>query len=251
MTTHINPAHAAVLRTEARLFGREWGSLFWILLFPTALLCILGAIPGFRRDDPALGGMSVIDLYVPTAILLSMIMAAIMAMPPVVFAYRESGVLRRLGTTPVGASSILLAQVALHTAAVVGSSILALVVGRLAFGTPFPHSWSGYVLAYLLTLVAAFSIGAALTALSPTGRVGTAVGTVVFFVAMFTSGVWLPVQAMPEALREVLAWTPLSAAAEAMTQAVDGGFPDPVHLLVIAVWGAVLSFVAVRTFRWE
>lgn len=247
-----SPGTAAVLRSEARLFGRELGSLFWIVVFPTALLCILGAIPSFREPGEwSEDGLRVIDFYVPTSILLSMVLAAIMAMPPVVFAYREGGVLRRLRTTPVGPSAILIAQVMLHAAAVLASSVLVFVVGAVAFDTPLPESWAGYLLAYLLAVVAAFSIGAVVTAVTPNARVGTAIGTIVFFPAMFTAGVWVPIQALPDTLRTVLGFTPLSAASEAMTDAMAGGFPDLSHLAVVAAWGAVLSLIAVRTFRWE
>ncbi|WP_426243531.1 ABC transporter permease [Nocardioides sp. LHG3406-4] len=251
MNAVLTPPAAAVLRTEARLFGRELGALFWIVLFPVALVAILGSIPSFREDDPNLGGLSTVDVYVPVSVLLSMIMASIMAMPPVVYAYREGGVLRRLSTTPVGPSAILLAQVLLHAAAVLASSVLVLAVGRVAFGTPLPQSVVGYVLAYVLALVAAFSIGAAIMAVVPNGRVGTAVGTIVFFPAMFTVGVWVPVQSMPGLMRDIVGFTPLSASAEALTDAMAGDFPDLRHLLVVAVWAAVLSLVAVRTFRWE
>ena len=89
-------AALAVLRTEATLFARELGSLFWILLFPTLLLAVLGLVPDFGEPDAALGGQRVIDLYASVVVLLAMIMAALMAMPPVVAGYRESGVLRRL-----------------------------------------------------------------------------------------------------------------------------------------------------------
>ena len=54
---------SAVLRTEATLFGRELGSLFWILAFPTLLLVVLGFVPDFTEPDEALGGQRVIDLY--------------------------------------------------------------------------------------------------------------------------------------------------------------------------------------------
>ncbi|MBM9460799.1 ABC transporter permease [Nocardioides sp. zg-536] len=241
----------AVLRTEVRLFAREPASLFWILVFPTALLCVIGAIPDFREPDPALGGLRTIDLYLPTVILLSMIMASLMAMPPVVFAYRESGVLRRLATTPVGPAAVLGAQVLVHAVAVLVSSVMALVVGWAVFDIELPGSLLGYALAYLLVLLASFSLGAVVTALSPNGRVGTAVGTILFFPAMFTAGVYLPVRAMPDALREGLGYTPLTAAAEAMTETLEGGFPGGQQLLVVAVWAALLSLVAVRTFRWE
>jgi ABC-2 type transport system permease protein len=247
----MTTATTAVLRTEARLFRREPGALFWIVVFPTGLLCILGAIPSFRSDNPDLGGFSVIDLFVPVAVLFSMTLAAVQAMPQVVLAYREAGVLRRLQTTPVRPSGLLGAQVLLHAGAVVLSSVLVLAVGRLAFGTPLPQSWPGYLLAYLLVLLAAFSVGAVVTALSPNTRVGSAVSTIVVFPMLFTAGVWIPVQAMPHLLRVVVDLTPLGAASEAMTDSMAGHFPGVEHLLVVAVWAAVLAMVSVRTFRWE
>jgi len=251
VSTIVSPSTAAVLRTEMRLFGREPASVFWILVFPTALLCLLGAIPSFREPEAALDGLRTVDVYLQTAILLSMIMASLMAMPPALFAYRESGVLRRLATTPVGPGAVLGAQVLVHAAAVVVSSLLALLVGRVAFDIALPESLVGYGLAYLLALLASFSVGAVVMALSPNARVGTAVGTIVFFPAMFTAGVYIPVQALPDPLREGLGYTPLSAAAEAMTDAMGGDFPDLRHLLVVAAWAAVLALIAVRRFRWE
>lgn len=244
-------ATGAVLRTEARLFARELASVFWIVLFPVVLLLIMGAVPGFRSDDPALGGLAFIDVYVPTAVLLSMVMAALMAMPPVIFSYREAGVLRRLRTTPVRPASLLLAQVVLHGAAVVLGSVLVLAVGRLAFGTPLPQSWSGYVVAYVLALVASFSLGTFVTAVAANARIGTMLGTVLFFVSMFSAGVYFPVQGMTGWLRTAVELTPLGAATEAMTAAMVGDLPDPVHLLTVAVWAVGLGALSVRAFRWE
>lgn len=74
---------AAVLIAETRLFLREPGNLFWIFAFPSVLLVILGFIPAFKEAQDDLGGRRVIDLYVPIAILLAMITAAVQAMPPV------------------------------------------------------------------------------------------------------------------------------------------------------------------------
>lgn len=242
---------AAVLRTEARLFSRELGSVFWIVLFPVLLLGILGAIPGFRDPDPEIGGLRVVDLYVPVAVLLAMIMAAVMSMPPVVMGYRERGILRRLRTTPVPPGSLLVAQVALHAAAVLASIVLVLGVGRLVFDTPLPGSVVGYAVALVLALAAAFSIGAVVTSVSPNTRIGTTIGTIVFFPSMFTAGVWAPVQAMGGMLRDIVVLTPLGAASEALHDAMLGDFPDLADLAAMAGWTAVLSLLAIRFFRWE
>jgi ABC-2 type transport system permease protein len=244
-------ATAAVVRTEARLFSRELGSVFWIIAFPTLLVCVLGLVPPFREDDPGLGGQSVVDLYVAVAVLLSMIMASIQAMPAVLGGYRERGILRRLRATPVSPHALLGAQVALHAAATVVSATLTLVVARIVFGTPLPTHLPGYVVAFVLALASAMSVGAAVTALSPNAKVATVVGSVVFFPAMFTAGVWLPVQTMPSMLQTIVLYTPFGAAARALNDALVGSFPEPRDLAVMGVWSVVLWVASARMFRWQ
>ncbi|MFF8918519.1 ABC transporter permease [Streptomyces sp. NPDC015032] len=258
MTT-ANPAKAmdastpwaAVLRTETRLFLREPASLFWILVFPTALMTILGLIPSFRDPDDALGGRRVIDLYVPVAVLLAMIMAGLQAMPPVLTSYRERGILRRMSTTPVPPSALLTAQIALHGGAALGSAALVMAVGRIAFGVALPGQPFGYVLALLLSTASVLVLGALLCALSRTTKASAAISSVVNLVMMFSAGVWIPVQSMPDTLRRIVEVTPFGAASQALDRAASGGWPGWTQLGVMAVWTALATLLATRLFRWE
>ena len=247
----MTSATTTVLRTEARLAGREIGSLFWIVIFPTGLLAILGAIPSFREPNVDMGGQRMVDLYVSTAVITAIIMAAIFAMPGVVATYRERGILRRLRTTPVHPGSLLLAQVVVHGAALLLSAVLVLGVGRVAFDVSLPESLGWYALGVLLTAAATFAIGAAITAVSPTTRIAQTISTVVAFPSMFTAGLWFPVQAMSGWLHTVVTATPLGAAAEALGDALIGRAPDLADVAVMLGWTAVLAMVAVRTFRWD
>lgn len=244
-------ATTVVVRTEARLFGRELGALFWILIFPTILLVVVGFVPDFGDPDDALGGLRVVDLYTSVAVLLAMIMAAVTTMPAVIAGYRESGVLRRLRTTPIHPAAILAAQVGLHAAAVLASIALALGTARLAYDVPLPANLLGYVGCAVLATAATFSIGAVITAVSSTARVVQTVGTIVFFPLMFTAGVWITVQQMTGWLHDVVVLTPLGAASETLADTLTGAGPDPVDVLVLVAWTVVLSLVAVRGFRWE
>ncbi|GII29384.1 ABC transporter permease [Planotetraspora mira] len=244
-------ASVAVLKSEARLFSREPGSLFWIGAFPTVLLVILGLIPSFREPDPANSGIRVIDLYVPVVVLLSLIMAGLQAMPPVLAGYRERGILRRMSTTPVRPVSLLTTQIVLHAAAALCSAVIAMAVGRLVYDVALPKQLFGYALALVLATLGALAAGATIAAVSRTTKITTAVGTAVFFPSMFTVGVWLPVQAMPDTLQRIVEFTPFGAASQSLNEAVAGDWPSWSHLGVTALWTVVLVGAAARWFRWE
>jgi ABC-2 type transport system permease protein len=240
-----------VLRAEARLFRREPGNLFWIMGFPPMLLVILGSIPMFREVKDDLDGLRLIDIYVPVAVLVGLIMASMQAMPPVLTSYRERGILRRMSTTPVRPSTLLTAQMILIGAAALLSALLSLAVGRVGFEVPLPGEAFGYALALLLAVTVAVGMGALVAAVTRTAKSATAISSAVFFPMLFCAGVWLPVQAMPDVLARIVEFTPFGAAALALGEAGAGDWPAWSHLGVLAAWAVVLSSAAAHWFRWE
>ncbi|MFG2124211.1 ABC transporter permease [Streptomyces sp. NPDC048710] len=243
--------NTAVLRTEFRLFRREPGAVFWIFLFPTLLLVILGSIPSFREADKSLGGLRPVDAYVPVVVLVALIMSGVQALPQALTGHRERGILRRMRLTPVRPSALLSAQMVVQGTVALASALLALVVGRLAFGVRLPEQPAGYLLALLLAAGAALALGSVVSALSRTTKIASAIGSAVFFPMMFCAGVWLPVQQMPHALARVVQLTPFGAAARALGEAAAGHWPGWGHLGVLAAWTVLLTAGAARWFRWE
>ncbi|WP_416964136.1 ABC transporter permease [Streptomyces sp. Agncl-13] len=243
--------NTAVLRTELRLFRREPGALFWILLFPTLLLVILGSIPGFRHHEADLGGLRTIDVYVPVAVLLGMIVGALQSMPQNLTGYRERGILRRMSATPVRPTALLAAQMVVYGTAALASALCALLVGRLAFDVRLPKQPGGYLLALLLAVLAALALGGVVSALSRTTKIAGAIGSAVFFPMMFCAGVWIPVNSMPDVMARIVGYTPFGAAAEALNRAAAGNWPGWTHLGVLVAWTVLLTAGASRWFRWE
>ncbi|MCZ4606560.1 ABC transporter permease [Streptomyces sp. Lzd4kr] len=243
--------NTAVLRTEARLLAREPGSLFWILAFPPLLLAILGAVPAFREHQDGLGGLRIVDTYVPVTVLVGMIVAGVQSMPVGLTGYREQGILRRMSTTPVRPSALLSAQMLVHALAALLSALLALTVGRLVYDVRLPGQPYGYLLALVLAVLVALALGSVISAVSGTVKIAGAVGTAVFFPMLFSAGVWLPVQAMPDLMADIVGFTPFGAAAQALNAATAGDWPGWSHLAVMAMWTVALSTAAARWFRWE
>jgi ABC-2 type transport system permease protein len=243
--------NTAVLRTEVRLFRREPGALFWILLFPTLLLVILGSIPSFRHHEADLGGLRTIDVYVPVAVLLGLIVGGLQSMPQTLTGYRERGILRRMSTTPVRPTALLTAQMTVYGGAALASALLALLVGRFAFAVRLPEQPAGYLLALVPAVLVALALGAVISALSRTTKIAGAIGSAVFFPSMFCAGVWAPVQTMPDVLARIVGYTPFGAAAEALNRAAAGDWPGWTHLGVLVAWTVLLTAAASRWFRWE
>ncbi|MEW2389645.1 ABC transporter permease [Streptomyces venezuelae] len=242
---------SAVLKAELRLFRREPGAVFWIMVFPTILLVILGSIPSFREPTDELGGNRMVDAYVPVTVLLGLIMAGLQAMPPLVTGYRERGILRRMSATPVRPGAVLGAQMSIYGTAALASALISLTVGRLAFDVTLPRQLFGYLLALVLAVLCGLALGALISALARTTKAASAIGSAVFFPMMFSAGVWLPVQAMPDTLARIVEFAPLGAAAQALSEAAAGDWPGWSHLGVLALWTVLLSAGASRWFRWE
>lgn len=238
-------------RSELRLFLREPVMVFFTVLFPTVLVVILGSIPAFRKPIDALGGGTVIGVYVAVAVILLLAMLAFQAAPLALATYRERGVLRRMATTPVRPVSLLGAQLAVDTLVAIVASVLVLAVGRIFFHVGLPDNPAAYVLAFLLTAGAAFAIGLFVAAIAPSGKAANSIGTFLFFPTMFFAGLWTPREVFPGVLKRIADFTPLGAAERALSEAANGHWINGLSLTVLIAYILVFGVAAARLFRWE
>jgi ABC-2 type transport system permease protein len=248
----MNSALAKLIRVEARLMWRDIVPIVFTILLPLIILVAFGSLPGTREPDLTNGGFRAIDTVLPSVSLaLALAMSAIFTLPVYIATYREKGVLRRLGTTPVRPIALLGAQLILNIALALIAVVLVLIVGKVAFGMAMPANMIGFIAALLLGLLAMYGLSVLLAARLPNARIAGGIGWAVFFPLGFTAGVWVPKQFLPKAISALGDVTPLGAFREAIQSSwVDVG-PRPIHLITLAVTAVVTIAAAARWFRWQ
>jgi ABC-2 type transport system permease protein len=244
-------ALARLTITEFRLFLREPLLVFWGFAFPLLLLIVFGLIPAFKQTHAGYRGLTVLDSYVPILIVLMLAMLSYFALPTVLASYREQGILRRLRTTPAGAFRLLAAQLLVNFGSAAVMVALILVVGRLAFAVPFPLAPGVWVVVALLTAAGTLAAGLFVAAVAPSGRVASAIGSILFYPLMFFSGLYLPIPSMPPVLQHICHATPLGAAWESFQDAALGHWPPALALATMVAYPVAFGLAAARLFRWE
>jgi len=235
--------------TEARLFLREPMSVVLGVVFPAGLLLMLGAILILRTPAEQFDGQRFVDLFAPSALVLGIGVVALQHIPNVIAGYREQGILRRLSTTPVHPGKLLLAQLLVALAAVVVSAGLLISAAWLVLDVPPPQHLLGFTVAWLVGFGAVLAIGTLIAAVAPSQRTATGVSTLVYLVAMFAGGVFLPRFLMPKPLAQLGEITPPGV--QALLDAWGGRAPALLPLGIMAVIAVAAAAMAAKLFRWE
>ncbi len=236
---------------EGKLFLREKGALIGVFGLPVALVIGFVLIPGF--SDPQKGLSDQIGTEYIAAVGVAIVLASLglTGVPMVLGQYRERGVLRRLGVTPVRPLTLLLADLTVWAAAAVISVALVVAVVRFAFHVPAPVESGWFILSVLLGIAALFATGLLAASVAPTARSSAGIGWLLFFPNMFLAGVYFPTEEMSGTMRQIGNFTPLGSALHAVRDSWMGIAPRPEYLGIMAAWALVAATVAARFFRWE
>jgi len=249
--------YGLLLRTETRVWLRDFGSVFFGILFPSVILLGVGlGIPGMREPitdappDSPWYGVTPIATYLPTVLSMAIGTLAVLSLPVTFATFRDKGVLRRLSTTPMRPQALIVTHLTINVVTTLVGVALALVVAQLAFGLVAPEQLGVVLLAFVLGMLAMFSVGMLLSALVSKPSTANAVGSLIYFPMLFLAGLWTPGPIMPDVVRQIGQFTPMGATAQAMDAGWFGeGFPL-LQVVVMVGWTVVLLPLAARLFRW-
>ncbi len=169
----------------------------------------------------------------------------------IVLAYeRRYGVLRLLGTTPLGRGGLLLAKgcavlvvVALQCAVL---GIAGLLLGWAPEAAGIPAAWVLIVLGCSAFIALAALLGGTLRAEAVLAFANLA------WIVFLGAGLLFPLASLPEGLASILRFTPPGALGEGLRMALLGVDTVPVLSAAVLIgWTLALGALASRTLRWS
>jgi ABC-2 type transport system permease protein len=167
--------------------------------------------------------------------------------------WREQGILRRLGVTPLRPGSLIASQAVSFALISLTQVVIILTMGRLIFDVEINGSYLWLALTVLLGVAAMLSIGYVIASLLKTVTSVNAVMNLVMFPMIFLGGSYFPLDP-PPVLEPLVNAIPLTHLNDALREVVNhgGGLGDLwLSWAVLAAWIGGGFLVSIRLFRWQ
>jgi ABC-2 type transport system permease protein len=237
------------LRAEQLVFWRSKEAALFIFLFPLLLFVLLGSVYNGK----------IYGVPAPQALLAGLIgygcaNTAFAGLAIQLVLRRENGILKRLRATPLPPSTYVAALLSSTLIVFALQTIALLVLGRILYGTPFPHAVGSLVLAVVLGAAAFAALGVATASLIRSGDGSSAVVNFILLPMAFLTGSFGPTRHYPRFLRAIGDVLPLRYFVDLMNAIYlqsHALWTKPGAIGVLAAWGAAGLVVAVFRFRWE
>ena len=190
--------------------------------------------------------------FVPSILAMALMQLGIFSAIPLV-EQREKLILKRLGATPLPRWTLVASNIGLRLIIATVQTAVIVAIGVLVFGVKVlgvPLLIAGFI---VLGALAFTALGYVTASFAPTEESANFITSAVQFPMMFLSGIFFPVQALPDFLKFVSTLLPLTYLGDALRQTMVGGVPLAplwVDAAVLTGWLIVCLAIAARYFRW-
>ncbi len=235
---------AAQVEVETKLTLRRGETLLVTLGIPVGILVFFANVDlvdtGYR--DP-------LDFLVPGVLALAVMSTAMVSLGIATAFERRYGVLKRLGTTPLGRSGLLAAKTLTVVAVEIGQTIV-LVVAGLALGWSPAGGLAEAVLVMVVGTVAFAGLGL-LMAGTLRAEATLAVANGAYLLLLVLGGMAYPLAKLPAAVQDIARVLPAAPLAECLRSALNGSGIPGARLSILVGWAVLAPLLAARRFRWE
>jgi len=153
--------------------------------------------------------------------------------------YRRKGILKRLFVTPIRPRDFIASIVMARMAIVLIQLTVLILVAVLALDVTIVGNFVSFYFIVMLGTFIFLCLGFCLGSVAKTQQAVMAVGNIVIFPQIFLSGVFYPIESMPELIQPIAKILPLSFVSTAMREIANNGaslLSIAPSLLGIALW---------------
>lgn len=198
--------------------------------------------------------LNYIDFLVPGIVAMMIMSTNLNGVAGQIAAWRERGILRRMQSTTLRASTFISAQITARLILNGLQAIIVLLVGNLFFGTQVNGSWPLLLFFVVLGTLTFMSIGFIIAGLAKTPESAGPIAGIISFPLLFLGGVFFPVKNMPDLMQPVVKLLPITHLSTSLRQIMNVGadlttlWPEAA---LLGGWMLVAFVVASLSFKWE
>lgn len=205
-------------------------------------------------EDVKARSQSYLDFLLPGLMAFTLMQLSIAGSGFNIVEFRRKGILKRLFVTPIEPTDFIASIVMARMTIVLVQLSVLIAYALLVLDVNITGSIPSFYLMIILGTFIFLCLGFCLGSIAKTQQAVMAVGNIVIFPQIFLSGVFYPIESMPELIQPIAFLLPLSFVSTGMREiAINGATLLDItpSLIGIGVW-LVISFVlATRLFVWK
>ena len=208
---------------------------------------------GMNQQSVQTHELRYIDFLLPGILGMTLMFIGVQGGLPVI-QQRQAHIIKRLGSTPLRRSTLVLGDLVFRMIVILASAALIIMVGRLVFDVQMVGNWLSLCGIILLGSLAFVSLGYLIAALVKTQESAIPVVQIVNLPMMILSGTFFSVASMPAFIEPLIKILPLTYLNDALRQIMVSG--TPLHAMttdiaVMAAWAVACLAITIRFFKWD
>jgi ABC-2 type transport system permease protein len=232
--------------SELSMSLRRGESLLLTIGIPVVLLAFFSAVPLLPTGTP-----HPVDFLAPGILALAVMGTAMVNLSIQTGFERGYGVLKRLGSTPLGRPELLLSKIiAMLVIEAIQVAVLVPVgigLGWRPSGSTIPEAIATIILATIAFAGAGLALAGVLRA-----EINLAAANGLYLLLLLVSGMLAPISKLPVWLADISKALPAASLADSLHRSLSSGqSPTASSWLVLACWAVGAPAIAALTFRWE
>ncbi len=238
---------------EIKIFRREPLGAYGSVLFPVLVFLGLGRFIGERVTEGSQDAAAFLRVGLPVFASILIVLSTALSLITIISIYREGGILKRLRATPLRPVTILSAHVMVKLILTTITLALLMLLGKRFYPVDIEAPLLSFTLALLVATWSILSIGFLIASIVPTARFAQPIGAAILYPMLAVSGLFAPIESLPNALQMVARVTPLTYAVSLLEGIWNGDswfmhWSDVAALIVVFLLCTALSS---KVFRWE